>query len=96
MFAEDLSIFFANFAQGATWAVGTSTATVNVIHDPAYIDPLGQFEGVANIAYAPAADWSTVAQGHTLTINGTAYTIVEVMPHWPGAGPNITAVRLRT
>jgi hypothetical protein len=94
MFTEDLAPFFSTDAFGiaATLTLGGTPATVNVIFDSAYFDPLGQFEGSTPMAWLPSADAIGVAHGDTLTLGGTVYTIVEVMPDGSG---NVVQLRMR-
>lgn len=95
MFAEDLAAFFDTeaFAESATLTIGGTPAAVSVIFDAAYIDPLGSFEGTAPRAWIPSADASGVAQGDTLNVRSTTYTVVEVMPDGTG---RVVELRLRT
>lgn len=95
MFTEDLAPFFstADFGVSATLTIGGTPSTVNVIFDAAYFDPLGLFEGTAPTAWVPTSDAVAVAQGDTLEVNSTTYTIVEVMPDGSG---NVIQLRLRS
>lgn len=82
-FTEDLSAFFrtGDFATAATW----NSATVNVIFDANYAEPLGNLvEGSAPIAIGRAADFVGVAHGQAITINAIAYTIRGVEPDGTG------------
>jgi hypothetical protein len=94
MFTEDVTVFFdpAAFAKAATLTVGTTVTTPNVIFDDAYVDPLGAFESRAPVAWLPVADAGAVAQGSTLVVDGTTYTVVEVLPDGSG---NVLQLRLR-
>lgn len=93
-FVEHIAGFFStsDFGVPATWTHGGTPVATTVIFDSSYFDPLGQFEGAQPMAWAPTADMATVAQGDTLAIGGTTYTVVEVQPD----GTGVTAVRLRT
>jgi hypothetical protein len=94
-FTEDLTPFFdtAVFGESVTLTIGTSPATVAVIFDAEYIDPLGDFEGRRPTAWVPVSVSTGVAQGDTLTRGGTTYTIVEVRPDGPGV---VNELRLRS
>lgn len=95
MFTEDLAPFFDTeaFGETATLTIDGTPASVSVIFDAAYIDPLGTFEGAAPRAWVPAADAVGVAQGDTLNVRSTTYTVVEVMPDGTG---RVVELRLRT
>jgi hypothetical protein len=92
MFTEDLSAFFDvsnGFAVNATLAGG---GVVPVIFDRAYVGLLGgMVETSGPQAMAKTADVSTVAQGSTLVILGTTYTVTGVEPD----GTGITVLQLR-
>lgn len=90
MFTEDLSPFFstADFASTALWSVGP--AAVEVIFDNEYFETLST-AGRQPVAWVRDAQLPTVATGQTLTINGTAYTIVGIEPD----GTGVTMLRLQ-
>lgn len=89
-FTEDRSIFFkvSDWAYAATWSFDGST--VNVIFDAEFVDDSG-FQSVGPVALANEEDFSgNLAQGQTLTIDGTIYTIKEIQPE----GTGLTYIRL--
>lgn len=94
-FAEDLDVFVNpdDFGIAATWSVGPKS--IYCLFDTAYVDPLGQFEGYGPVALVKSADVSGVAQGQTMTIAGTVYTIVEVRGYAAPGQPDILELRLR-
>lgn len=68
----------------ATSAVfSRSGATVYVIFDADYQDPMGQ-EASTPMAEGKASDFSGVVQGDTLTISSIAYRISNVQPDGTG------------
>lgn len=79
-FTEDLTAFFntSDFATAATLQ-GGATGAVKVIFDDAESPQLGAISSSKPVAYAKAADVSDadVVARKTLTINGTAYTLVD-------------------
>lgn len=82
-FPEDFDAFLST-AEFATSAVfSRSGATVSVIFDADYQDPLGQ-EASTPMAEGKASDFSGVVQGDTLTINSIAYRISNVQPDGTG------------
>lgn len=89
---EDMDAYFDpdEFGVAATWSF--NSATINGIFDAEYADPLGLFESVGPVFMCRSASFSDdAAQGQTLTINSTVYTMVEVRPD----GTGMTLVRLR-
>lgn len=85
MFAEDLDAFFTDFGVDAT----LNSASVRVIFDAAYTDPLG-VESVGPVATLPTADAATAAHGQTLIVASTTYKVRGVEPD----GTGITLLRL--
>ncbi len=83
-FTENLAGFFNadEFGIAATWSVGP--AAVTVIFDRAYLRQLGLMDGTSPMAMAELASMATVAQGQTLVISGTTYTITGVEPDGTG------------
>lgn len=82
-FTEDFDAFL-NTDEHATAAVfSRSGATVNVIFDADYQDPLG-VESSGPMAEGKASDFSGVIQGDTLTINSIAYRICNIQPDGTG------------
>jgi hypothetical protein len=81
--ADDLTSMFDvdEFAVAATWSGG---GTVNVIHDRDYLRLFGIVDSSGPSALAIAADMPTAAQGQTLTIGGTGFTITGVEPDGHG------------
>lgn len=94
-FAEPVDAFFdaSVFGESVTLTIGGSPATVTVIFDAEYLDPLGEFEGRRPTAWVPVSASVGVSQGDTLTRAGTTYTIVEVRPDGPGV---VNELRLRS
>lgn len=92
MFTEDLSPFFdvaGGFAQTAT--VGGSSFPV--IFDNAYQAGMNALvETTGPICQAKTSDVASVVQGSTITIGGTAYTVVSVQPD----GTGVTTLALRS
>lgn len=82
-FTEDFDAFLSqsDFATSAVFS--RSGATVSVIFDADYQDPLGQ-EASTPMAEGKASDFSGVVQGDTLTINSIAYRISNVQPDGTG------------
>lgn len=81
--ATDRAEFATAFGVDARWSVGPTT--VRGIFDAAYADPLGALESAMPVFQCPTDDLpGSFAQGQTLTIDSTAYTIVEVMPDGTG------------
>lgn len=78
-FTEDLSEFLSttDFATAAVFS--GNGATVNVIFDANYRDPLG-IEATGPQAVGAATDFPSVVHNQTLTINSVAYKIVKVEP----------------
>jgi hypothetical protein len=67
-------------------------ATVAVIFDNAFADPLGIVADTRPVAHAKSADVSTVAVGNTVVINAVTYTVAEIHPD----GTGITQLVLKT
>lgn len=89
-FTEDLTAFLDDddFATAAVFSRGG--ATVNVIFDARYQDPLG-IESAAPRAVGREADFAGIVPGDTLTLNSIAYSI---RGHEPD-GTGMIAIRLR-
>ena len=91
MFVEDLTPYFdtaSGFAQAAT----VSGQSVPVIFDNGYAAALGGLvESTGPSCQAKSADVAAVVQGSTITIGGTAYTVVGVEPD----GTGVTTLQLR-
>lgn len=85
MFAENHAAFFTDFGVDAT----LNSASVRVIFDAAYTDPLG-VESVGPVATLPTADAATVAHGQMLIVASTTYKVRGVEPD----GTGITLLRL--
>lgn len=82
-FTEDFDAFL-DLDEHATSAVfSRSGATVTVIFDADYRDPLGM-ESSGPMAGGKASDFTGVVQGDTLTINSVAYRITNVQPDGTG------------
>jgi hypothetical protein len=87
---DDLDTFFDvdEFGIAATWSGG---GTVNVIHDRDYLRQFGVIDSSDPAAIARRSAMSTAAQGQTLVIGGTSFTITGVEPD----GTGIVVLRLR-
>ena len=87
-FTENISEFLdpADFAHAATYTPdGGSPIIVNGIFDNEYFDEVGGRVGVEGSTPAfHCADISGVAQGDALTVNGTAYKVINVQPDGTG------------
>ena len=84
-FVEDHTVFFRDdgFAVAAT--LGLDPITSGVIFDGPYLEALGNaVEGSGPVALAIAAEVPAVAQGDTLTIGATEYTVRGVEPDGTG------------
>jgi hypothetical protein len=90
MFTEDLSAFLqtGDFAVAATY----QAATVNVIHERQFLEQLG-VQTSAPTALGRKSDFATVAQGQTITIGSTTWTILEFR-HDPPGFPDFTLLLL--
>jgi hypothetical protein len=75
----------------ATHEVTIGAATVPIIFEAAGQRMLGLVDSTEPTATLVADDWSGVARGSTVTIGGTAYTVIGVEPD--GAG--LVTVRLQ-
>jgi hypothetical protein len=82
-FTEDLTAYFntADFGVEALWS--ESAEPVVVIFDKAFIENLG-IAGNSPVALAKESDFPDVAEGQTLTISGTVYTIITSQPDGTG------------
>lgn len=83
-FTEDLSVFF-NTDDFAIGCVYDGATPVDVIFDRAYIEALADIAGTAPVALALASDIPAAAEGKSLVINGTTYTIRGREPQDDGA-----------
>ena len=94
MFTEDLGELFDTTYGHAIAATlqGGATGGVPVIFDRAMLNDLG-VAGTSPQALAKASDVSAANVGQTLTISGTAYTIVRRDPTDDGA---LVVLQLRT
>lgn len=79
-FAEDLSIFFDDFAVVATWTpTGQSQRAAYVLFDSPDETVLG--DAVMTTEYAiemRASDFTGLKYGETVTVSGVIYTVREV------------------
>ena len=82
-FTEDFTAFTStdDFATSAVFS--GNGATVNVIFDKDYLDPLNM-ESSGPQAAGAEADFPSVVHGQTLTINSIAYSIINVQPDGTG------------
>jgi len=86
-FTEDLTGFFdtaQGFAVDATW---NGVTPVTVIFDQAYFSDTPGTAGIESskpVALAIEAEMDGVAQGDTLAIGATTYTVAEVHPDGTG------------
>lgn len=82
-FTEDLTAFL-DTADFATSAVFSRTgATVNVIFDDEYKDPLG-IESSGPRAVGRVADFAGIRREDTLVINSTVYLVTNTEPDGTG------------
>ena len=82
-FTEDFDAFLSESDFAVSAVFSRSGATVSVIFDADYQDPLGQ-EASTPMAEGKASDFSGVVQGDTLTINSIEYRISNVQPDGTG------------
>lgn len=87
MIAEDLSLFFSDFATTAT--IGGSS--VSAIFDSEFLAAFGLVETAAPMLTARSADVSGASVGDAVTVNSTSYKIASLEPD----GTGITVVRLK-
>jgi hypothetical protein len=87
-FSEDVSLFFADFGETATWKGSTS---ITVIFDNAYQLAYGLVEGTNPVILAKAADVPGVAQGDAISLRSVNYTIADIEPD----GTGMTVLRLK-
>lgn len=78
-FTEDFTPFFEDFAVNA--ALGS--ATFDVIFDRAHLESLG-ISATQPVALAKTTDVSSATRGTSITINGTAYTVMDNQPDGTG------------
>lgn len=82
-FVEHLSGYFGDFSVAAT--LQGVAVTSGVIFDADYIEPLGNIvEGKSPMATAIASEVPSVAQGQSLVIGATTYTVRGVEPDGTG------------
>lgn len=87
-FSEDLSPFF-NATEFADAAIVGGVA-VNGIFDAAYAGPLSM-DGSSPILWVKSASVPTVAQGDSVVVGATNYTVAGIEPD----GTGITQLRLQ-
>lgn len=82
-FAEDFTVFFADFGVTATPNVG---AAVTVIFDRAHIEAAGgDISGTQPVALAVSADVSAwTSNSTTVSIAGATYTVRDIQPDGTG------------
>lgn len=78
-FTEDLTAFLGTDDFATAGVFSRTGATVNVIFDARYQDPLG-IEASGPQARGRAADFAGVIHGDTLTLNVVAYIITNTQP----------------
>ena len=91
-FLKDFGVTDATFSDTTDGTIATITALLwNVYRE---VEVEGEFgvESSAPIAQARTSDVSNIAQGDTLLISGTTYTVVEVRLD----GGGMTDLKLRT
>jgi hypothetical protein len=89
MFAEPLTVFFADFAVPALY---NGVTTVLVIFDAEYSEAFArEVEGRAPVAHVQTSALPAAAHGDTLVINGVTYTVRGVEPD----GTGVTLLRLQ-
>lgn len=90
-FTEDLLAFLDDddFAVTATH----SALSKSVIFERLFLDQLG-IQTSKPTALGRKSDWTAVAQGDTVVIGGTSYTVAEFM-HDPPGFPDMTTLLLQ-
>lgn len=86
-FAEDLDVFFqtSDFADSASWVVGTSTSSIYGIVDRDYAEPLGNVMQAASPVFTcPAAIVPGVKHGDGIVTQGVTYKVCGVEPDGTG------------
>lgn len=78
-FTEDFTPFFEDFAVSAT--LGAST--FSVIFDRAHLESLG-ISATQPLLVAKTSDVSSANKGTSITVNGTAYTVMDNQPDGTG------------
>jgi hypothetical protein len=74
-FGENLTAYFAEFGEVATWKTATA---VTVLFDTAYQLEQSFVQGTNPVITAIASDMPAVAQDDAITVRGTAYTIQTI------------------
>ena len=77
-FTEDFTPFFEDFAVNATLGAATK-----VIFDRAHLESLG-ISATQPLLVAKTSDVSSANKGTSITINGTAYTVMDNQPDGTG------------
>ena len=91
-FLQDFGISDATFTDTS---VGSSSTITALLKNEYSLEDIGGEVGVETstpVAIVRSSDVNNVAQGDTIAISGTTYTIVEVQPD----GEGMTNLRLRT
>lgn len=83
-FTEDFTEYLddADFATAVTFS--RTAATVNVIFDAEYQDPMG-IEASGPRAWGAASDFPGIIHGDTLTVSAVVYSVINTEPDGTGA-----------
>lgn len=92
MFAEDLSVFFSDFAVNATFAVEGVQKTARVILDRPSADPFGmQVDAEAPRCQGPSDVLAGLRRDDAITLDGVAFQVVRA----DADGTGVTTLMLR-
>ena len=91
-FLKDFGVTDATFSDTTDGTIATITALLRNEYLEVEVEGEVGVESSAPFALARTSDVLNIAQGHTLLIGGTSYTVVEVQSDCEG----MTNLRLRT
>ena len=91
-FLKDFGVTDATFTDTSAGTTATITALLRNEYLEVEVEGEVGVESSAPFALARTSDVPNIAQGDTLQISGTTYTVVEVQPD----GEGMTDLRLRT
>jgi hypothetical protein len=93
MFAEDLSVFFSDFAVSATFTAEGVQKTARVLFDHPYAAPFGvQVDADAPACQGATADLAGLQRDDAITVDGRAFEVVRAEVD----GTGVTNLVLRT
>jgi Phage Head-Tail Attachment len=79
MFAEDLSVFFSDFAVSASFTVEGVQKTARVLFDNPYAAPFGvQVDADAPACQGATADLVGLQRDDAITVDGRAFEVARV------------------